>query len=83
MDTVSLGLGASGVGCFVVASIGFFIARGLRSRCLVAGNVIAIDIHRASAADRSALGQKSGMQVSAFVRPTSFRDYALKEHSIP
>ena len=55
MDTLSLGLGASGVGCFVVAFIGFLIARGLRSRCLVAGNVISIDIHKATQASDASI----------------------------
>ena len=58
MDTLSLGLGASGVGCFVVAFIGFLIARGLRSRCLVAGNVIAIDIHKATASELAAVEEQ-------------------------
>jgi len=58
MDTVSLGLGASGVGCFVVAFIGFLIARGLRSRCLVAGNVISIDIHKATQGELAAVQEQ-------------------------
>ena len=58
MDTLSLGLGASGVGCFVVAFIGFLIARGLRSRCLVAGNVISIDIHKATQGELAAVEEQ-------------------------
>jgi hypothetical protein len=58
MDTLSLGLGASGVGCFVVAFIGFLIARGFRSRCLVAGNVISIDIHKATQGEIAAVEEQ-------------------------
>ena len=58
MDTLSLGLGASGVGCFVVAFIGFLIARGLRSRCLIAGNVISIDIHKATQGELAAVEEQ-------------------------
>ncbi len=51
MDNLSLGLGASGVGGVILMIIGWFVARGIHSRCVAGGNVIEVDVHRATPAE--------------------------------
>ena len=51
MDNLTLGLGASGVGGVVMLIVGWIIAKGIHSRCIAGGNVIELDVHRATAAE--------------------------------
>ena len=47
----AFGLGVSGLGASVAIVIGWFIAKGIRSRCIAGGNVISVDVHRATPAE--------------------------------
>ena len=53
MDNLTLGLGASGVGGVVMLIVGWIIAKGIHSRCIAGGNVIELDVHRATPAELS------------------------------
>lgn len=48
MDNLTLGLGASGLCGVILLAIGWFVARGVRSKCIVGGNVVSLDVHKAT-----------------------------------
>ena len=53
--TTAFGFGVTGVGGLVVLVVSYLIARGIRSRCLLGGNVISVDVHRASQSEIDAV----------------------------
>ena len=58
MDSpISLALGVTGTTGSVIALIWWVIARGLHSRCLLAGSSITIDIHKETPAEKTARTQ--------------------------
>ena len=44
----AFGLGVSGLGANVAIVIGWVIAKGIHSRCIAGGNIIELNVHRAT-----------------------------------
>ena len=44
--TTAFGVGITGTGISILTLIGWVVARGIRSKCILGGNMMSIDIHR-------------------------------------
>ena len=44
----AFGIGVSGAGISIITIIGWFLAKGIRSKCMIGGNVLTIDVHKAT-----------------------------------
>jgi hypothetical protein len=64
MDSTQIAsaLGVSGTVLAIVTAVGVLVARGLRSRCVIAG--IAVDVHPASAAEMASEAPAQEAQAS-------------------
>jgi hypothetical protein len=54
MDTtVSFGLGVTSIATTVLFVLGLIVARGMKSRCVLGGNVVSVDIHKQTEAEKA------------------------------
>ena len=85
MDGLTLGLGASGLGGVVILIVGWFIAKGIHSRCVYGGNEITLDIHRVAEGSTPAVAATVTSDSAAVVVdiPPSAAAVAVCSNNIP
>jgi hypothetical protein len=53
--TTAFGVGITGTGISILTLVGWIVARGIRSKCILGGNVMSVDIHRATQEETAAM----------------------------
>ena len=51
--TISFGLGVTSIATTVLFVLGLVVARGMKSRCVLGGNVVSVDIHKQTEAEKA------------------------------
>ena len=64
--TTAFGIGLTGTGISILTIIGWFVARGIRSRCMLGDNVLSVDMHKVTQSERDAIEEeRSGRKTPA------------------
>ena len=69
-STTAFGVGVTSLGSTVIMIIAWIIARGIKSRCVVGGNVLAIDVHRQTQAERDIENPVPSVSTAPTPQPT-------------
>lgn len=81
MDTtISFGLGVTSIATTVLFVLGLIVARGIKSRCILGGNVVSVDIHKQTEAEKASDTQDQVQVTIPAPNPTVIEIHTQPDH---